>query len=263
MPISKTATQIIATAYRHIGASLTTSGVGTDQKADGFSLLNDVLDSALLDVGLIFCIRDDRYLLTAGVQDYLIGPTAPAPFNVARPTGLQEANIILTSTTPYVRQKMNIITVGQWSDIPVLDIPRAIPLTIYYVLSFDSNGNSKFHLFPGPLQGYLLELFTWQQLQQFADLTTTYLFPPGYSEWMSWTLAEKMLPMMSLYIKTKEGRDVAERIIHTQALATRNQLISYNSRPPIINGNPMYAIGGQKRSGWNYHDGLFDGKPLY
>lgn len=80
---------------------------------------------------------------------------------------------------------------------------------------------------------------------------------------MSWTLAEKLIPMMAMYIKVPKERSEATAIIHQQAAALKNQLISYNSKPPIIYGSPMYAIGGMKKSGWNFHDGLFDGKPLY
>ncbi len=81
------------------------------------------------------------------------------------------------------------------------DIPNAIPLEMWYDAGFSPTGTATINLWPGPLASYQLELYTWQQLTQFADTTTAYGFPPGYASAIIWSLAERIAPMMRIYCK--------------------------------------------------------------
>ena len=60
-----------------------------------------------------------------------------ADFTGARPTEIEDANIILNTVSPVLRRQLDCINVDQWADIAVQNLPNTIPTRLYYEKSFD------------------------------------------------------------------------------------------------------------------------------
>ena len=68
--------------------------LSAEESASILMILNNMLDSWNTERISLYSISQNSYLLTANVGSYPIGPSATVPFNVARPTLIQSANIL-------------------------------------------------------------------------------------------------------------------------------------------------------------------------
>ncbi len=220
----------------------------------GFRIGNAMLDSWLLDELLVFAITPDSYPLTSALS-YTIGPTGD--FVAQRPLRVENCNYVFTNSNPVVRMPVAILTAAQWSLIGVQNITNAVVNAIFYEGNFTQpDGNGTIHVWPGAPAGNLIELFTWKQLQEFADTGTSYNFPPGYLECMQWCLAEKLIPMARTYFKV--GTDaVAE--VHAEAQRSKTALQGYNQRDIDTYCDFAYLVGRRSgtRGAFNYLTGGF------
>lgn len=269
--ISYTATQLGYKALRYLGALRPGQTPSPDMLNDILSELNDMIDAWQLDRLKIWAVDPQLYTLTAAVQFYFIGPNATGgvmngttygAFDTVRPTAIEDANIVLNTTSPPVRRPLAILNADQWADIRVQSIPSAIPLRMWYDRNFgqDAVGNEGIgliSLWPGPLAAYQLELYTTDnigQLLAFANLTTAYAFPPGYPQAVALSLAEKIAPMVQVYLKIKNPL-TAE--VKRQAAAAREAIESYNAPSRLMHVDT--AVMGNARGGWNYAIGEYNG----
>jgi hypothetical protein len=253
--VSITFTKIAYLALRDIGCLRPGQTGAPDALADILAMGNQMLDSWQLDRLLLLCDRIDAYTLTGMQQTYTIGPLEISPnFGAARPVSIRDAVLVLNTVTPFVRIPMEVINVDDWESIAVQDLPGALPLRLYYDKSFNSvSGASRLKIWPGPLQNYGLELVTPQQLTQFADLTTQYIFPPGYQRLIQKNLAVEIAPMMDIYCKLyglAKPRAPMLALVTRQAAEAMDAVKFDNAPAPKLSGDPAY--GGGTRGGWNY-----------
>jgi hypothetical protein len=216
---------------------------------------NQMLSGWQIDQLMIFAYVINSYSLTAGQQIYTIGPNETAPnFTAPRPTDIQYANIILNTTTPVLRTPVRLIGAGEWASIAVQQLPSAIPLVLYYDKQFNpATGAATIYIWPGALTTYMLELYTWQQLQSFPDLTTTLMFPPAYEECIRKNLAVKLIPSMAAYRKFET--DLGE--LKSQAAQTRAAIKAYNVPSNVLSGDAAFTMGGANYNDFNYLTGGF------
>lgn len=223
--------------------------------------LNRMIDAWLIEEMLIPASPADIYTLTAGLQDYIIGPGQVAPnFDADRPTEIEIANIILNTVNPALRTPLEIINVEQKASIPIQSLPQTLPTRLYYERNFNvADGSARIFIWGGAINAYQLELFTWDQsvLHQFPDLTTAYLYPPGYPNLIQKNLAVAIAPMMTLYCKAAQGGAVMApsadmlKLVMKQAADAIESVTSYNADDPILTGDPAF-LGNSARRGWNY-----------
>lgn len=216
---------------------------------------NRMIDSWLLDELLVFTNLISTYSLVGGTQTYTIGPNEVSPnFTAARPTRIDYANLIINTTSPSTKRPIQIITDQQNANIRVPQIPFALPLKLYYDGGFDpTRGFASIFLWPGPLTSYQLELYTWQQLQTFADLTTVYKFAPGYELAVEKNLAVAIAPMMDISAKSyrlERPRPPLLQLVQAQAMEALERIRDYNAPDPILEGDPAFASTGG--GSWNY-----------
>jgi hypothetical protein len=250
------ATQLAYRALRDIGCIGPGQTTSADILADILAALNEHIDLDLLNPLMVYAFRPDIYNLQASLQTYLIGPgQAPPNFNAARPTEIHKANIVLNDVTPFVRLPLSVINVDDFASIRVRAIPSAIPLDLYYVKDFDNtSGFGTLQLWPGPLKNYQLELFTWQQLQAFPDLTTALNFPPGYVKYLRKTLAVEIAPMMELNNKLAnlaKPRPSLLQLVMKQAQDAKEDIESYNAQDPKLSCDEAFR-GGNSGGAFNY-----------
>lgn len=260
-PNPVTATNLINEALRDLGCLLPGNKTSPDILAEGLVVLNQRVDSWQLDGLKVLNNRSDIYPLTAGIQKYTIGPVnaTPAPlywFPAQRPTAIRDANIVLNTFNPVIRYPMEAVNVDEWADIAVQDLPFAIPTAMYYVRDFDPTyGFASIYLWPGPLESYGLELFTWQQQQIFQSLTASYNFPPGYQLMLRKCLAEDLIPMMSRQQKEYRITPQIIQLVTTQARLARQVVESSNAPAPLLIGDPAWQSP-QESGAFNYLTGL-------
>lgn len=245
-----TATQLIQRALREICELRPGQATSTDVNAEGLIVLNEMIESWLLDRLLVPALVAASYTLTVNDQAYTIGPSG-ADFTAARPTKIEYANILLNNVSPVVRVPMRVVTdVAEWANIAVQVLQSGIPSVLYNDQAFP---NSTLNIWPAPSYAYQMELYTWQQITAFADLTTNYTFRPGYSRALRLNLAMELMPSMVLYLKGKPQLD----LVAAQARESLTVIKSYNAPDHIISCDPAFTPN-SKRGGWNYMTGDYN-----
>lgn len=222
---------------------------------------NDWLDAQLIDELMIPASPAQVFTLTAGLQFYTIGPNETAPnFTAARPTQIEQANILLNTVNPVIRTPLNIIEVDVWANIALVDLPQTLPTLLYYEKSFNVNtGASRILIWGGAINNYGLELYSWDQtvLRQFTDLTTAYKYPPGYKRMLQKNIAVAMAPRVAAYAKSNRSNGVLApspamlQLVAQQAMESKEAVTSYNAPSPTLTCDPAFQ-GSGSANGWNY-----------
>lgn len=199
MPTART---VITHACRLLGYTRSGMTLPVDIETDGRNALNDMIGVWRNESLLVSAIREDIFTLTINLKTYTIGPTG-ATFTAPRPTYIKDANLILQQSTPVIRLPLQILRdSSEWAAIGVQDITNSIPGALYYSPTVP-NGTIK--IYPQPLLAYQIELFSWAQLDTFADIATTnYDLAPGYESALKYNLAVELAPMIP--DKMKQGR---------------------------------------------------------
>jgi hypothetical protein len=253
--MSLTCTQLAYQALRDLSCLRPGQTTSTDVLNDILVQAQQMIDSWLLEPLLVPFIRLDDYALTINQQSYTIGPGGN--LNTTRPTQIETAALILNNVTPNVRLTLEVINVQSREMIPVDAISNSVPRRLYYDKAYNASGLGNIFIWPGPLLAYLLELGTWQQIQNFADLTTVYNFPPGYSKLLRKGLAKTIAPSMRTYAKvpgpgglTSYDPQMLELVI-ADFTDAKEKLESYNAPDPIAPVDEAWSSSSPK-SGWNY-----------
>lgn len=259
-----TLTQFAYQAARDLGCMRAGQTLSADILADIKDAANQMLDAWLIDQLMIPDAPAQVFTLTAGTQEYRIGPGQVAPnFDAARPTQIVLANIIINTVTPVIRTPLELIEVDQWGAIPLLSLPNTLPTRLYYEKSFNIvDGYSRILIWGGAISNYQLELYTWDQtvLRAFTDLTTARIYPPGYANLIRKNLAVAIAPLMTMYCKSSRAdRTMApsERMLTLVMRQAEDAVISvqaYNADSPTLTGDPAFQ-GSMARKGWNYLSG--------
>jgi hypothetical protein len=247
-----TGQQIVTSALHRLGALRFGQTTSPDIGSGGLGVLNEMIDGWLLDELKVFAITPQVYTLTTALV-YTIGPTGD--FTAVRPTRIVDANYLF-STNPVVRKPVAILSEHDWSLIGVQNIPGALINALWYDYGVSQpSGNGTIHVWPGPKAGDQLELFTWQQLLSFPDLTTPITFPPGYPEAMKWCLAEQMIPM----VRVKPYVTLVQETLNTvrsEAQKARTMIEGYNHIPLMTECDSSFLIH-SRRGAFNYLTGTF------
>lgn len=248
-------------AARDLGCLRAGQTMAADVLADILDAANQLLDGWLIEELLIPASPAQIFNLTAGIQNYIIGPGQVAPnFNAERPTKIEIANIILNTVNPVLRTPLEIIDVEQKASIPVQDLPNTLPTRLYYERGFNTaDGSANIYIWGGAIDAYQLELFTPDQsvLHQFADLTTAYIYPPGYQNLIRKSLAVAIAPLMTMYSKSARAdhpmapAESMLQLVMKQADAALLSVQGYNAEDPILTGDPAF-LGNSARRNWNY-----------
>lgn len=231
---------IVTRALRMIGNTPGGQAPSAEDQSDALDILNGMLDSWAMERLFIFNNSIDTYALTSGQQDYDIGPTAVAPFNVVRPSRILKANLVVTSQSPATYLSLNLLDDDGWMDIVVRNISSTYPIALYYSASYP-NGQLRF--WPKPQSGLSVELQTWTTISQFAALSTAFSFPPGYFEAIYQNLALAMC--------TPEwGFESVPQSIEARANASRARIQALNMNPPPQMSPDVGAGGVRQDSGY-------------
>jgi hypothetical protein len=270
-------TTLATQALRDLGCLRAGQVPSPDLLSDMFARGNQMLDSWLLEELFVLSFPITTVTLTAGLQSYLVGTGATpqtinqvnyGAFNVPRPLGIEDANIILNTFSPVLRTPLELINKDQWADIRIQNLPSALPLKLYYDRDFDSGGQvigsgfGVINIWPGALNNYGLEWYDCDQivLRQWVDQTTPYSYPPGYAELIRLGLGVACIPLLVMYCKASRAENIMVptpflvQLVQEQFRQSRERIESYNATDPILVGDPAFSASG-RRGLWNYITG--------
>ncbi len=214
-----TAISLIESAMRLINVSASGETISGAEANDALDVLNDMIDSWNIERLMIFTIQRQTFSLTAGQQVYTLG--TGGDFNVPRPVRIERMGIInLSNPAQPLELPLEYLTDTQWAQIPVKNISSALPLKVWDDQNYPLRNLSYWCV---PSVAVDTAIYAWAQLTGFADLTTEYVFPPGYPKALRYHLACDLAP--------EYGREIPTAVA-VQANLAKAAIKSFNI--PII-----------------------------
>ncbi len=158
------------------------------QNDEAFDILNSWMDALLTERLLSYYELRSVQDLVANQQDYTVGPGGN--FDIDRPMTLDRASILLNSGSANVSElPMGILTYQLWQNITIKNIASNPPTHVYYEPRFPLG---TLHFWPYPATATQCALYVRNQFAQFASLTSTVAFPPGYLKFFQYGLAAEL-----------------------------------------------------------------------
>jgi hypothetical protein len=186
-----TGQDLIASSLRLIGALASGETPPAAEAADALVILNQMLDGWSASELTVFTTARQVFTLQAGKQTYTMG--AGGDFNVPRPARIQYWSIISNQNPGQpleLAANSDFLTDSEWQAVRVKNITSSLPRKLYDDGGFPLRSLS---FWPVPDNSTVqAALYTWNALQQFADLTTDYSFPPGYMEAIKYNFAIRL-----------------------------------------------------------------------
>lgn len=228
---------IIDPACKLLGLIAAGRSMATGEYADILDALNELLDSSSAEGLLIFQITHETFPLT-GPATYTIGPAAT--FNTTRPEKIRAA-AVLTATND--SQPIDIVSAEKFETIEdrsatgmfadMLTCDYAAPVATIY-------------LWPAPVTGNTLELWSLKPLATFATIGDTIALPVGYQAYLKYNLA---IAIAGQFAGSKLTDTIVEMAKTTKAdLANLHTQILGESAPlaapmPVRRVRPIDASG--------------------
>lgn len=172
------ASNILYLGARFAGLGATGQPLASELETDVLAVCNGMLDAWSMDGQFIWNVDIATYALTSGQQSYNVGSSAAVPFNIVRPSRVQNANLVYSTQSPPTRVPLSILDDDGWMSIAVRGISGP-PVAVYYSAS---NPLGVLNFWPIPTAGFSVELELWTAITQFSSPADTFVFPPGYFE---------------------------------------------------------------------------------
>lgn len=150
---------------------------------DGLDLLNQMIDDWKTEFGTKNFVQRFLGNLANGVSTYTIG--SGATFDVDRPVTIEFCSIIpdRTATNPIELRIGRPLSVQAYAGIVQKSATALYPDRVYYDHQFTALGYGNIIVYPVPTASVAqVVLYLPTGISQFADLTTSYAFPPGYAK---------------------------------------------------------------------------------
>jgi len=225
-----TANQIITDALKLIGVYQKGEAIDGDEAADGLRALNLMIDSWANESLMLFQFVQRSLALTAGDPSYTIG--SGGDIAVTRPVKIHHAFVRDSSNND---SDLYIINNADYSSIPLKTNGNAYPTALYYRPNFPLGAIT---LYPEPSASLTLYLECWDQLTQFASLTTSASFPPGYERALIYNLP---IEIASMY-----GKSVLPEVIKI-ANDAKSRIKDVNDKDiPILRSELLVGRGVSK-----------------
>jgi hypothetical protein len=215
-------------------------GVGetpsAEEAADGLVKLNLMLDSWELDRPWIYQRVRFPHTLTANVASYTIG--LGAAINTPRPSfPFERAGLILdtTAATP-IEVPITVMDDDDWARIGQKTLTSTYIRGVYHDFSFASaTGYGLVYVWPIPtLSNTQAVLYLpGVGLAQFANLTTTYLFPKG----VKFALWKNLIVQLA----RTHGRPITRDMV-VEAEEAKGKVEAVNARTPLLRNDALAAM---------------------
>lgn len=240
MPLDLTALDLITLACQESGICGQNGDLDGSDAAVALQHLNLFINSTGINRAVIYTIKSEILAMVSGQQDYTIGidPTGAvtADWNTARPTNINQANVLIYSSSNTTRVPLQILSDAEWAAIPVQGV-SGLPLKMYNDGGYNANGFSTIKFWPKPAAAYGFEPYTWQQNGHIAALTDSINYPPGYADYWFYGLALRLCPPFG---KTVNPATLA------QFRNAESRLASVNSSSPMMGADVGLTWGSRR-----------------
>jgi hypothetical protein len=243
IPPTLLVTEFLTTALRMIGVYASGETPRAVDSVAAMAALNRLIALWNTDRLFIYTVKQSIHNFTANQQSYQMGPGGADFPLIPRPIKIQNWNLILTSVTPNLRLPGNLLNDDQWASKKLLNLATAIPTDLYNDGGYPY---STLYFWPKPALAYQFELYTWQRLEQVADLFDALILPPGYEEALLFNLAIRL---------ALEFQRPIDPNLREQAREAKMMIQSLNAPAPILTPD----AGGFSSSGistWNPYTGF-------
>jgi hypothetical protein len=152
----------------------------------GLRYLQELIDSAELDPGVIYAAARTAYTLVASTENRTVGPSGN--YVQARPLWL--AGAFVKAVGSDLEIELDRLSRAEWLRIPDKTIEAELPSAIYLEPTIT---DATLHFYPVPTTAGTLILSTPTAVTGFSGtLDIDYTFPPGYQEWFRLKLRNKL-----------------------------------------------------------------------
>ena len=223
-----TAQDIITQSLLKLGIYAPGDTISSADIQQGFTVLNDMLDSWSNESLACYAILEQTGTLQVGVTAYTIG--SGGTFNMTRPLRIiptvGSAYLIDTSGNKYM---LDVVERDRWNQISLLNQTTNIPTVMFYDPQYPLG---IINIWPTPSVAYAIYWDSYLQLADFGTLTSTMSFPPGYKKALQDCLTLELAP----YFKTDSWQPPA--LLVQQASVSRANIKRTNARLLIANYDP-------------------------
>lgn len=209
---------IAADALTDIGQLGIGQSPGPEQLAQAMRYANRMTAKWSAQRFMLPSVPSNPYVLTANLQDYVLGPTAAGPgsFSTARPTFIESAQVQLPNSA--MTEPLNLLDRTKWGairDKGATCSPNGLPQDIWIEYNYP---NINFHLWTIPSNGATIMLAAWVPLQQFVTLFDTLNFPPEYDTALQKNLAVELASAYEIQPSPELLASAADGLIQIQKL---------------------------------------------
>lgn len=236
---------ILIPALQEIGAYAPGETPSNADAEFALSKLNGLIDTWAARSLYVWNENFNTYTIIPNTQPLTIGPIG-ANYNVTvRPVKIVNANIVINTTSPVVRNPLNIRDDDWWANNRVQGVTGQLPTDLYYSPTWP---NGSLFLWPVPTIAYGLELETWNVLAQIPLITTAVTLPPGYTDALKYTLAEMLCPAFQKPL---------DPVLAAMGQESRATIQSVNSASPnLATADFGMPVGGSDRPSFNWRVGF-------
>jgi hypothetical protein len=237
--LTVTSLDLISSALRLIGVLASGEPASASDASDSLMILNQMVDSWQAERLMIYTIAITTFSLVVGQQTYTLG--AGGDFNTARPARIENYTIInLSNPAMPLELPLISLTDSEWAAIPVKNIPSSLPRNVYNDGSFPLSNLS---YYPIPNINVNANIYAWQPLSQFVDLSSTqYSFPPAYLRAIRYNLAVDLAAEFP-------GNPQSLPIVSQIAVQSKAVIKSFNT--PILDLRCDEALNSSKSGKYN------------
>lgn len=205
---------------------------------------NDWLDALALESMTVYYVARTTKTLASSTASYTIG--TGGAINQPRPVDIDYARLIIdVNASPTTELPIDVFTEQEWSLIRQKGLTSPLIAGIYYDHAWTA-GLGVVNVWPVPTIGTTqLVLYCRVALTEFADLTTTISFPPGYRQFLRTNLAKQFAASWGKTL-TEEQRENAK---DARALVKRS-----NIRPVTSQIDPL-TPGFTSPQAWDWRTG--------
>jgi hypothetical protein len=154
--------------------------MATNEYSDCLDALNELVDTSSAEGQLIYQVTHETFNLT-GPATYTMGPTGT--FNTVRPEKLRAA---VTLASNNASQPCEIVSAEKFSAIPDRSMTG---LFAEWICCDYADPISNLFLWPAPVTGGSLELWSLKPLTDFMTIGDTVVLPAGYLAYLKFNLA--------------------------------------------------------------------------
>ena len=213
-----TALDIFTDALTSIGQAGQGQSISPEMSQQALRVCNRMIAKWSIQRLMLYYITTRTFSLTAGTQDYTLGPSASGAgsFVGTRPDFVESCYATLPGGS--FKGEMSVLDRPKWGaiqDLGATTSANGVPQSIYPEYTFP---NLAFHVWPIPANNCSVTLGTWEQLQQFLTIFDTVSLPPGYEEAITLNLALELAPYYDQPVQSFMATLAADALVKIQTV---------------------------------------------